>query len=367
MELGGKTALEIVVEEPLKQGFDDLLFTVGRNAKQIINYVDARFKSRCDCAYLAAYDNEGTAAPFRRRRELLTEPFMVVYVDVVHDEFDENRRLLPRPFADLARAHSQNDAAATILLRPVPEPQVSSVGIAELAITTDSVATRHGARVTQLREKPQPAETSSRLGLPGMYVFSDDIGELLARGYEDYPNPAEYHWGNVLDRILKEHKVVRGLVRGGSFRDFGTSPSEYLAVNRAMLRRDNGVRLGMDVVFGEGVLLHPPVTICDRAELRDSAEIGPYAVIGEGARIGADARVVDTVIQARALVGQRAVLEHSIVGHDARVREGGAWADYMITRSGTKHFEEHDRSLIRVANDRPYTSFNAFGPLTCGL
>ncbi|MBC7257292.1 MAG: nucleotidyltransferase, partial [Chloroflexi bacterium] len=66
----------------------------------------------------------------------------------------------------------------------------------------------------------------------------------------------------------------------------------------------------------QGVLI-PPVYVADTAVI-ENAIVGPYASIGEGVVIR-EALVRDTIVEAGALI-ERALIEHSLIGRNARIQ-----------------------------------------------
>ncbi|MBC7315206.1 MAG: nucleotidyltransferase, partial [Chloroflexi bacterium] len=64
-------------------------------------------------------------------------------------------------------------------------------------------------------------------------------------------------------------------------------------------------------------LLIPPVYVADTAVI-ENAIVGPYASIGEGVVIR-EALVRDTIVEAGALI-ERTLIEHSLIGRDARIQ-----------------------------------------------
>jgi mannose-1-phosphate guanylyltransferase len=121
------------------------------------------------------------------------------------------------------------------------------------------------------------------------------------------------------------------------------SPERYLRATRLLLERetarhgrallDDGAQIAAGVEFIGNVLVGDGASIAVRARVAGASSIGARAVVGEdavversvlwdNARIGAGATVRDSIIAAGASVGAGAVVEEAILADGARVPDG---------------------------------------------
>jgi mannose-1-phosphate guanylyltransferase/phosphomannomutase len=130
--VAGRPLLERLVETARTAGLDDLVFLTGHMAEVI----EAHFGDGSRFGVRIAYSREaeplGTAGAVRAARDLLTEPFILLYGDV----------LLDVDLAHLARTHRASGALATLAVHPNDHPFDSDL------VEVD------GTRITALHPKP---------------------------------------------------------------------------------------------------------------------------------------------------------------------------------------------------------------------
>jgi mannose-1-phosphate guanylyltransferase len=182
---------------------------------------------------------------------------------------------------------------ATIGLHPVDDP--SSYGL---------VRRQDDGEVLGFLEKPEPDQIDTDEVNAGTYVLERAVVDLIPAGRA----------------VSIEREVFPGLVgRGlygrrldGYWMDIGT-PERYLQATWDIL---DG-RVETDVVASA-----PGLLVEDGAAVADGAEVGPRAVVRAGCDLGAGARVVDSVLLEGCRVGERAVVDGSILGTEVVIGEG---------------------------------------------
>jgi len=179
--------------------------------------------------------------------------------------------------------HRQRGAEATIALTPVDDP--SRYGV---------VCMDADGKVTEFIEKPPAAEAPTNLINDGTYVLEPTVLDGLPAGR----------------RVSIERETFPALVKRGrlyavaydaDWIDAGT-PATYLAISLAMAEREGG-----------GIA--PEARVHRRARVVDS-------VVEAGAVIDEDAVVEGSVIFSGARVGPEASVRGSILGHDVVVGRG---------------------------------------------
>jgi mannose-1-phosphate guanylyltransferase len=179
--------------------------------------------------------------------------------------------------------HRQHQAEATIALTPVVDP--SRYGV---------VCTDADGRVSAFIEKPPAADAPTNLINAGTYVLEPSVLERVPEGR----------------RVSIERETFPALVEGGrlyalasdaDWIDAGT-PATYLSVSLAMAESEGGG-------VATDARVHPSAQVVD-------------SVIEAGAVIGENAVVRGSVIFSGARVGSNASVRGSILGHDAVIGRG---------------------------------------------
>jgi mannose-1-phosphate guanylyltransferase len=206
-------------------------------------------------------------------------------------------------YAGLVRQHEETDAMVTLHLVCVADP--SAYGL----VPTDAQG-----RVLAFREKPTtPEEIVTDQINAGCYVFRrsaiDAIptGRVVSVERETFPG------------LLDEGALVQGVVDDSYWLDLGT-PWDF-------------VRGSADLVRGIAPWPgHAPADalVLDGAEIADDAVISGGTTIGRGARIGAGARVHGSVILDGAVIAPDAVIEDSVVGARAYIGDRSTLSECVI-------------------------------------
>jgi len=184
-----KPAIQYVVEEAVAAGLDDILMITGRSKRSIEDHFDRNYE--LEEALIAKGDKEGLAL-IRDSAELATvhyvrqgetkglghavscaakhvghEPFAVLLGD---DFIHPDDRLLQRMIE--VRAHY---GGTVLALMEVADDQVSHYGCAAIKPTEDDDV----VTITDLVEKPDPADAPSNWILIGRYVCDPSVFEVL--------------------------------------------------------------------------------------------------------------------------------------------------------------------------------------------
>ena len=216
----------------------------------------------------------GTAGGPRAARRLLGPgPFLLVNGDVFFD-FD---------LRALARRHAESGAAATLALKPNPDPQVYG-----------AVVTAPDGSIRSIAGLPSPARGRVSL-FTGVHVVESALLGRLKGGFADSVRDL------YAPTIAAGGRVVGVRVRG-TWYDLGT-PALYLDAQMRLLGRN---RRGI---------------VHETARLDPRARVG-HSVIGAGCVVAAGARVSRSVLWERVSVGAGARVEGSVLASGARVPDG---------------------------------------------
>ena len=184
-------AIQYVVEEAVASGLEDVLMITGRSKHSLSDHFDAApeleaaLEAKGDTERLGRvrkssglgdihYVRQGEPlglghAVLRAKGHVGHESFAVLLGD---DLIDERDPLLPT----MIRVAEERGGSVLALMEVAPE-QISLYGSAAVETTDDDDV----VRITELVEKPDPADAPSNLALIGRYVLNPAVFEVLER------------------------------------------------------------------------------------------------------------------------------------------------------------------------------------------
>lgn len=222
----------------------------------------------------------GTAGAYRNAASLISETTVVFNGDVLTD-IDMN---------EVIRFHREHQAAATIVLTPVPNP--TAYGLVE---------TEPDGRVRRFLEKPKPEEVTCDTINAGIYILEPRVLEYVPEG-----EPFMFEYG-VFPKLLERKEPFFAFIWRGYWRDIGTAAS-YLQGN-------------LDVIAGRVRLLESPPA--ERGEKFDStAEVLAPSVVDPSCTLKAGAQVINSVVSRNCYIEERARIENSVVRGGTRIGAG---------------------------------------------
>jgi len=192
LPLVDKPGIQYVVEEAVRAGVTDILIVTGRSKKAVEDHFDRSpeleaslsrsgkdaeverlraIAEMADIHFVRQHEARGLGhAVGMGRRHVGDEPFVVLLPD---DLMAQDSSLL----ADMVAAHERT-GGSVIALRRFGPAEISSYGV----VATDGVADEHGlVRITDMVEKPKPADAPSDLAIMGRYLLTPAIFECIAR------------------------------------------------------------------------------------------------------------------------------------------------------------------------------------------
>jgi NDP-sugar pyrophosphorylase family protein len=230
----------------------------------------------------------GTAGAYRNAASLISETTVVFNGDVLTD-IDMN---------EVIRSHRERQAAATIVLAPVPNP--TAYGLVE---------TDKDGRVRRFLEKPKPEEVTCDTINAGIYILEPRVLDYVPEG-----EPFMFEYG-VFPKLLEHNEPFYSYIWRGYWRDIGTA-SSYLQAN-------------LDVIAGRVQLL--PVQPDERGEKFDAtAEIEPPAVVDLSCTLKAGVKIANSVISRNCYIEDRAQIENCVIRAGTRVGAGSSIRDAVI-------------------------------------
>lgn len=230
----------------------------------------------------------GTAGAYRNAASLIRETTVVFNGDVLTD-IDLN---------DVISFHREREAAATIVLAPVPNP--TAYGLVE---------TSEEGRVERFLEKPEPEEVTSDTINAGIYILEPRVLDYIPEG-----EPFMFEYG-VFPKLLDRGEPFYGYVWRGYWRDIGT-PASYLQAN-------------LDVIAGRVKLLDRlPGERGDKFD--ETAEIDSLSCVDPSCTVKAGAQIINSVVSRNCYVEERARVENSVVRGNSRVGTGAVVTEAVI-------------------------------------
>jgi len=297
--------LFFALRQLVEAGIHELAVVVGETEEQVRAAVGdgSRFGARI--TYLRQPAPLGIAHALWLAREFVGNDPVVLYLG------DNWLRGGIVRFVERFRA---SDAAASLLLRRVPNPTAFGVAVLE------------GERLVRGVEKP--AEPPSDLAVVGIYAFRPLVFDVIAS--QEPSARGELEIADTINGLLDRGARVEFEVTEADWVDTGKMEDTLLA-NRIALEdlspridpaasvRDSSLE-GIVCIEPEAVVERSRIVgpvIVGRGAVVQGCEIGPYVSIGDGAAV-VSSRVVNAILMERARVERCALLRDSMLGRDAR-------------------------------------------------
>lgn len=232
----------------------------------------------------------GTAGAYRNAESLIRETTVVFNGDVLTD-IDLN---------DVISFHREREAAATIVLTPVPNP--TAYGLVE---------TSEDGRVQRFLEKPKPEEVTCDTINAGIYILEPRVLDYIPDG-----EPFMFEYG-VFPQLLERGEPFFGYIWRGYWRDIGT-PASYLQSN-------------LDVLAGRvKVLDRPPSARGDKFD--ETAEIDSLSCVDPSCTVKTGAQIINSVVSRNCYIEERARIENSVVRGNSRIGTGAVVSNAVVGR-----------------------------------
>ncbi|MDQ3914950.1 MAG: UTP--glucose-1-phosphate uridylyltransferase GalU [Actinomycetota bacterium] len=245
-----RPAIQYVVEECVRAGIRDILIVTGRGKATMEDHFDRslELEERLEKSGKAEELEEVrrvaamAAVHYVRQKEALglghavgtardhvgDEPFAVLLPDeIVPAPLGDEPPLLER----MVEMH-ERDGASVVAVRRVPHERVSAYGI----VATEGDPVDDFVKVSDLVEKPAPADAPSDLGAVGRYILGPEIFEAI-----DATAPGAGGEIQLTDgiRALVGSPGVYAYVHGGPIYDVGKRLDYVKGTVQLALRRDD--------------------------------------------------------------------------------------------------------------------------------
>ncbi|MEU6844497.1 UTP--glucose-1-phosphate uridylyltransferase GalU [Streptomyces sp. NPDC046716] len=220
-----KPAIQYVVEEAVSAGLDDVLMITGRNKRPLEDHFDRNYElesalqRKGDASRLAKVQESSDLATMHYVRQgdprglghavlcaaphVGHEPFAVLLGD---DLIDPRDPLLAR----MVEVQEQHGGSVVALMEVEPS-QIHLYGCAAVETTADGDV----VQVTDLVEKPDPADAPSNYAVIGRYVLDPNIFDILRK--TEPGRGGEIQLTDALQKLAAQHQsatTVAGTIGG---------------------------------------------------------------------------------------------------------------------------------------------------------
>jgi mannose-1-phosphate guanylyltransferase len=317
-----KPVMEFLVELLRQHGFDEIMVNVSHLANEIENY----FRDGQRFGVQIGYSFEGRIVEGQLIGEALGSAGGMRRIQDFYPFFDDTfvvlcgDALIDLDLSAAVKWHKEKGAIATVVMKPVPQEEVSSYGV---------VVTDENDRIVEFQEKPSVDEARSTNINTGIYIFEPEVldyvpsGQVFDIGSELFPKlvesdapfygiPMDFQWvdiGKVPDYWRAVCGVLRGEIRNVDIPGREVFPGVYTGLN---------VAVNWDKVDVRG-----PVYIGSMTCIEDGAKIVGPAMIGPNCRICSGATVEGSVI-----------FEYSRLGAGIRLIDKLVFGRYCVDKTG---------------------------------
>jgi mannose-1-phosphate guanylyltransferase len=295
LPLANRPFITYMIDWLAEHGVDEVVLSCGFLASEVRAVLGDGDPGGPRIHYVEEEEPLDTAGAVKFAEPLLSDRFLVMNGDILAD-FD---------LSELQRFHAEQEATLTIALTPVEDP--SAYGL---------VRTHEDGRVEAFLEKTSADEIDTNMINAGAYVLERSVLDMMEEGV----------------RVSFERDIFPSLVGSGLYAfeadgywlDIGT-PERYLQGTRDILEATvktavgpsmghGSLKIGDEVTINPKALLSGPALTGRACEIEASAQVGPITVLGDGCVIGEGAVVEHSVLYESVRVEPGAVVRESIVG-----------------------------------------------------
>jgi len=320
LPVANKPILFYVLDQITEAGINDIGIIISPETSPYIKEaVGDGSKWNTQITYIFQQEAGGLAHAVKTARDFLGDsPFLMFLGD----------NLVQEGVKGFVQEFSDHSLDALVLLKEVPDPRL--FGVAELD---------EKGEVTRLVEKPE--EPKSNLALVGVYFFTSEIHQAIARIKPSWRGELEIT--DAIQKLLETGKKVRSHILQGWWLDTGKK-DDLLEANRVVLddylkrdikgEVDSQSQVVGRVEIGQGAkvessIIRGPVSIAEECQVRNSF-IGPFTSIGAG-----------TVIE-------HSSIEHSVILENCHISGIERLADSVIGKSTEVTKGEQNFKAVRL-------------------
>ena len=219
LPVGSKPAIQLIVEEAVAAGADEVVIVISPEKEIIKRYFDGDAELSARVRWACQVEQRGLGHAVLQAAEAFageSEPVLVLLGDALVSGEAPSAAM-----AAISRAHGN---ASVVGLERVPRERISRYGIVAGVPEDDRTL-----KLTDLVEKPSPEEAPSDLAIAGRYLLHPDVFALLAS--QPPGHGGEIQLTDAIRRLLSTRPVF-GYRYPGRRHDIG-NPGGYLETLQA--------------------------------------------------------------------------------------------------------------------------------------
>jgi mannose-1-phosphate guanylyltransferase / phosphomannomutase len=311
--IAGKPCMEHILELVRRHEITSVVATLAYMPQMIRGYFGEGSHLGIELDYSVEEVPAGTAGSVKLLEHYLDETFLVVSGDAVTD----------MDLGGLIRFHRDKGAAATLALKPVPDPLEFGV-----------VITGEDGQIERFLEKPTWGEVFSDTINTGIYVLEPEI-------LREIPADQPFDFSKELfPKLLADGIPLYGWIADGYWQDIGNI-TQFQEANRDALDGKveleiPGVRLRNDVYVGEGSLaenieqIQGPAVIGNYCSIDGTASIGRYTVLGNNVMVKEFCETENCVVDSNTYLGPRSQIRGAVIGKSCEIRAHASVAEGAV-------------------------------------
>ncbi|MBW4668318.1 MAG: NDP-sugar synthase [Cyanomargarita calcarea GSE-NOS-MK-12-04C] len=317
-----KPVMEFLLELLRQHGFDQIMVNVSHLAKEIEDYFRDGQRFGVEIAYSfegRIVDGElvgeavGSAGGMRRIQDFspfFDDTFVVLCGDALID-------------LDLTAAvkwHKSKGSIATIVMKSVPQEEVSSYGV---------VVTDDDGRIKAFQEKPSVEDALSTNINTGIYIFEPQVLDYIPSGVEFDIG------GDLFPKLVEMGAPFYAIPMDFEWVDIGKVPDYWRAIRGVLNREIKNVQIpGNEVAPGIYTGLNVAVN-WDKVDITGPVYIGGMTRIEDGAKIVGPAMIGPNCwICSGATVENSVIFEWSRLGPGVRLVDKLVFGRYCVDKTG---------------------------------
>jgi UTP--glucose-1-phosphate uridylyltransferase len=211
LPVGAKPAIQLIVEEAIDAGADDVVIVISEEKEIIRRYFEGDAELSAKIRFVYQHEQKGLGhAVLQAGGSRNPGPVLVLLGDALVSGPNPSRAM-----AELSRAHN---GASVVGLERVPPEKVSRYGI----VKADAEM-----KISDLVEKPRPEAAPSDLAIAGRYLLDGAVFDLLAT--QEAGHGGEIQLTDSIRRLLAD-KEVYGYIYPGKRQDIGNPQGYFKAL-----------------------------------------------------------------------------------------------------------------------------------------
>jgi len=303
--VANKPVLEYAIEDLKEAGITEIGVVLGNKGREAIQELLGDGSDYgVEITYIIQGNPLGLAHAAGCAKDFVGDDDFVMYL---------GDNILKQGISELVESFNRGNYGAGIALQEVDRPE--QFGIADVD---------NEGNVTQLIEKPDDPPTN--LALIGIYVFSNDVFDVIERLDPSWRGELEIT--DAIQALLEDGHDIDSHVVEGWWKDTG-KPEDILEANRLVLEdsrlkqdgtvsEDATVEGQVDIresaTIQDGAVIRGPVSIAENTVIESGTYVGPYTSIGPNSTL------------------ESIHIENSVVIGDSTIRTNGKIIDSLLGR-----------------------------------